>query len=150
MNIRKLWVAEVRPAFMGVAGLALVADEQRHHGLFVVKHDQAMAQIGPFDRAPTWIDPVGRMLQALDLWPDDSRVALDGVSYTSMTYASGTQGAIQFTSPATPSLGALERGLLLTAEMLVARDRSAIAAKYLRDWAAYTLATNHATTRAGG
>ncbi len=150
---RSLWVAEIRPAHMEPACLAVVTTQHwRMAGVVIETHPwvadyppslmpiipPTLVQIGPLDLDADWDDPVATAIGRLEGWPRDQVWALDGRAYTLFAGTSGSRVALEFSNPVIPSLVRLEHGLLDVARLLVAQDATGRLGTYVDGWARYT------------
>lgn len=151
---RSLWVAEIRPAHLEPACLAVIDTAQRRMAGFVIETHPwfaeyppsimpivppTMVRIGPVDVDAAWDDPLIGALGYLDSSPrdHDQALALDGRAYTLFAGDCGSQIALAFSNPVTPSLIRVEQSILQVAKLLVAHDSTGALAQYIERWTRY-------------
>jgi hypothetical protein len=157
LTVQALWLAEIRPAFMDIACLAMLTTEHHRLGLFAIEtHPWAaeypphmmpivpptMVCTGPIALDAEWADPVSAALRQLEGWSSDppACVTLDGIGYTLFAENWDAQLAIEFSNPGRPWLVVLEDALLRAARMLAAKDSKGVIAPYVDGWTPYAAA----------
>lgn len=137
LEVRKLWVAEIAPAFTAPGYVALLTTEQRRLAAFAVPGTPSVVIAGPIEVAAAWADPVADALHHFDGWSAERGVSLDGVSYTLFFDTSDLRCAIGFSNPRALGPLALEQALFQVVEMLATKDTGGPVAQFLRDWTPY-------------
>lgn len=134
--VEKLWLAEIRPAFMNPACLAFFLIDKQQFAVFAIKEEPAARLFGPIEG--DWIRPIARVMQHLDVWSANGGISLDGISYSLFTETRDAQFALCFTTPHVDSLKNLGEILLRLAERVSASDTTNTASDYVNKWMAYT------------
>jgi hypothetical protein len=137
MDVRHLWVAQVKPTFHAAGCLAVLANGDQRAAVVAARQGEQVATAGPFAVEADWAESVVSVFGRFDAWTGARGAGLDGVGYSFFVDTGEAEWALQFNNPCSPQLRALEMGLFQAVQQLAPRDSDAVVQRFLDGWAYY-------------
>lgn len=132
--VRRLFVAEFRPALGPGTCLAVVTTVQGVQGFFAIGASGWTEDAGPVPLAAGLVRQLEACLSSLDLWTTDEGLSRDGIGYALLLATHAATTTIQFTNPETPSLRALEAALWALARHVAEAATNDAMREYVERW----------------
>ena len=144
--VQGTWLAMILPSFHPPAALAVLYEEGRIRGAFVILEDESdiekISTTTSVEFAPNWMDPVPQILRQFNFFEFGGGLCLDGIEYRLSIKTFASQIDISFGNPQIQPFIELEQALYHVAQEIVSFSGKQMANDYLDIWRDYLQKTD--------